>query len=80
MHISINPTITGGFVYHVMADKEVAKHIKKLKLTDEEAHNFAKAVLIAGMRDIEIDFNKTASRRVDQVLDKVLEEEVRDGK
>lgn len=74
MQISITPTITGGFVFHVMKDAKVAEHIKNLNLTTGEAHDFVKAALIAGMRDIKIDFNKSAGRRVDQVLDKIDED------
>lgn len=75
MHLSINPTISGGFVIHTMRDGKVAEHIKNLNLTDKEAHNFIKAVLIAGTRDLKVDFNKSTGIRVDQVLKKFDEEE-----
>ena len=58
MLISINPTITGGFVYHTLKDPVVSKFISDLKLSKEDAHNFVKAVLIVGSRDLEIDFEK----------------------
>lgn len=58
-----------------MRDGKVAEHIKKLNLTNEEAHNFIKAVLIAGTRDLKVDFNESLGKRVDQVLEKLDEEE-----
>ena len=58
-----------------MRDDKVAKHIEKLNLTDEEAHNFIKAVLIAGTRDLKVDFNKSTGIRIDQVLEKLDKEE-----
>lgn len=75
MQISINPTITGGFVIHIMRDDKVAEHIDKLNLTDKQSHDFIKAILIAGTRDLKIDFNKMAGIRVDQVLEKLDKEE-----
>lgn len=79
MQLSINPTITGGFVIHTMRDAKVAKHIETLNLTDEEAHNFIKAVLIAGTRDLKVDFNKSTGIRIDQVLERLDKEDSESG-
>ena len=70
MLISINPTITGGCVYHTLKDPVVSKFISDLKLSKEDAHNFVKAVLIVGSRDLEIDFEKKVEIAVDRILDK----------
>ncbi len=58
-----------------MRDDKVAEHIKKLNLTDTEAHNFIKSVLIAGTRDLKVDFKKSTGIRIDQVLEKLDKEE-----
>lgn len=60
-----------------MRDDEVAKHIKNLNLTDEDAHNFIKSVLIAGTRDLKVDFNKMAGMRIDKVLVSLDKEDLR---
>ncbi len=75
MTIDYNPTISGGFVHHVMKDEKVLDEITKAGLTKETAHNLIKAVLICGTRDLRIDFNRVVERRVDRELDKVLEDE-----
>jgi len=69
MVISINPTITGGFVYHTLKDPAVSKFISELNLSREDAHNFVKTILIVGSRDLKIDFNKKVNIAVDKILD-----------
>lgn len=62
MLISYDPTITGGFVYHIMADKEVKARLDNLQLTEQDKHNLVKEILIAGTRDLNIDVNKKIIR------------------
>lgn len=73
MTILINPTITGGFVHHVMKDKSVSNFISSLNLSEKESHDFVKAVLIVGTRDLNIDFKKKVDHEVDKILDKIDE-------
>lgn len=75
MTIKFNPTITGGFVHHVMKDKKVKEEMERVNLTEESAHNLVKAILICGTRDLDADIHRVVERRVDKELDKVLEEE-----
>lgn len=69
MTIQINPTITGGFVFHVMRDDAVHKIISNLNLSEDDAHGLVKAILISGTRDLNIDFQKKVHHAVDKILD-----------
>jgi hypothetical protein len=73
MIILINPTITGGFVHHVMKDKSVSNFISSLKLSERDAHDFVKSILIVGTRDLNIDFKKKVDHAVDKILDNIEE-------
>lgn len=59
MIINFDPTITGGFVHRIMRDERVAMQLKcKGVITEEDQHNLVKEILIAGLRDYEIDLNR----------------------
>lgn len=62
MIINYDPTITGGFVYHVMKHDAVRKLLDELDISDKEKHNLVKAVLIVGTKDLELDINKKILR------------------
>jgi hypothetical protein len=68
MLIDYTPTITGGFVFHIMRDENsdtnVRKQLDKLELTEEEEHDLVKAILIAGFRDLESDVDKSIRRKI----------------
>lgn len=75
MVLTINPTITGGFVHHVMKDEQVKKKLDNLELNGKEAHDFIKRVMILTVRDLQIDFNKNVHQRVDQILEDIEKDE-----
>lgn len=62
MIFEYNPTITGGFVYKVMEDPDVAVSLNLLDLSESEKHNLVKNILIVGTRDLECDINKKIMR------------------
>lgn len=62
MLLSYDPTISGGFVYHVMGDKEVRARLDLLDLNEQDKHNLVKAILIVGTRDLHVDLNKKILR------------------
>lgn len=71
MLINYSPTITGGFVFHVMRDKQhetnVREKLDRLGLSEEEEHDLVKAILIAGFRDLEIDVDKKVKQKLSKV-------------
>lgn len=70
MHIHVNPTISGGFVYHLMRDPVVAAALSNNNISDEtDRHNLVKEIAIAATRDLNIDFDKIVFRKVEKVLD-----------
>lgn len=62
MLIEYNPTITGGFVYKVMARPEVAVLLQELDISEREKHDLVKSVLIVGTRDLECNINEKIVR------------------
>lgn len=62
MLIEYNPTITGGFVYKVMARPEVAALLQELDISEREKHDLVKSVLIVGTRDLECNINEKIVR------------------
>lgn len=64
MLISLEPTISGGFVHHVMDDPEVAKLLREIDVSPSDKHNLTKAILIAGLRDFEYDVNQKIMQEV----------------
>jgi len=68
MTITVSPRISGGFVNHVLKDESVSSKIKALNLSERDAHDLAKQILIVGTRDINIDFKKSAAQYVEKLL------------
>jgi hypothetical protein len=70
MLIDYTPTITGGFVFHIMRDEKAETNVKakldRLELSEEEAHDLVKAILIAGFRDLESDVDKNVRRKINR--------------
>lgn len=62
MLLSYDPTITGGFVYHVMNDPAVKARLDILDLNENDKHNLVKEILIVGTRDLHVDLNKKLLR------------------
>ena len=60
MVIRTNPRISGGFVHHVMRNPVVSDLIKDM--SEEDAHNLVKSVIIAAMKDFDIDVNNIINR------------------
>ena len=58
MRISFNPRINSSFTKIVMESDHVSKLIDDYELTEEEAHQFVKTVLITGFSKYEVDINK----------------------
>lgn len=56
MNISLNPTVSGGFVYKVMRDIKVAPLIANME--QEDAHDLVKKILIAGFTHFKYDVNE----------------------
>ena len=70
MLLKINPTITGGFVHHILRDKKVKRELEKLGIIEEDKqHTLVKEIIIAATRDLQIDFNKKLNIEVDKILD-----------
>ncbi len=51
MNITYNPTVTGGFVHHLLELEEIKKAIEPLGLDEDAAHKLIKAIAIAVLRD-----------------------------
>ncbi len=58
MEIHYNPTITGGFVYHVLNAPEVNNIIKDFDLSEKEEHDLVKQIIIVAFRDYKADIDK----------------------
>ena len=74
MLIDFTPTITGGFVFHVMRDKHevtnVREKLDKLGLSEEEEHDLVKAIIIAAFRDFEVDVDRRTRRQIQKAFEK----------
>lgn len=66
MIIKFNPRVNGGFVEHVLRNKTVSELVDSFELTETEAHDIVKSVLIAGFKDFEVDINRVINGIKDQ--------------
>ena len=57
MTITFAPRISGGFTEFIIKNKTVSKLIDEYELTEKEAHDFVKSVLIAGFNSYEVNIN-----------------------
>lgn len=57
MTITFSPRISGGFTEFIINNKTVSKLIDEYELTEKEAHDLVKSVLIAGFSSYEVNIN-----------------------
>lgn len=71
MLLVFNPTISGKFVHEVMRDPHVAEQITNNNIEEERVHDLVKSILIAGTRDLEVDFDGVLKKKLAKEREKI---------